>query len=179
MENLRLSKPLPAHKDEYERMMDEWEAFGGRLHPGALRRYSRRQGRNVPFEEWLQWIREDSAPQTCPPGAVPQQLYFLMDDEERILGAITLRPKLNAALLLSGGNLGLGIRPSERRKGYATRMIAMALPLLKEQGIRRALIACDRDNVASAGAILKNGGVLENEIAEENGNIVQRYWIDC
>ena len=179
MVELRLVKPLPVHREQYEQMMEEWEAFGGRLHPGALRRFSRKQGRNVSFDEWLRWIEEDSAPETCPPGTVPQQLYFLMDDRERILGAVTLRPKLNDALLLSGGNMGLGIRPTERRKGYATRMIALAVKLLTEQGLNRVLITCDRDNVGSAGAIRSNGGVIENEIVGENGNIVQRYWIYC
>ena len=32
--------------------MEEWETFGGRLNPGALRRYSKKQQRNVSYEEW-------------------------------------------------------------------------------------------------------------------------------
>lgn len=37
---------------------------------------------------------------------------------------------------------------------------------------------CDKDNIASARSILKNGGVLENEFVDEDGKTEQRYWID-
>ena len=38
-------------------------------------------------------------------------------------------------------------------------------------------MCCNRDNAASARTIVKNGGVLENEILED-GVPVQRYWIE-
>ena len=56
-------------------------------------------------------------------------------------------------------------------------MLALALEKCRELGIDKALITCDNDNISSAKTALKNGGVLENEFTEENGNIVQRYWI--
>lgn len=52
MEELKLVRPLAEHKLQYESMMEEWETFGGRLNPGALRRYSKKQQRNVSYEEW-------------------------------------------------------------------------------------------------------------------------------
>jgi predicted acetyltransferase len=67
--------------------------------------------------------------------------------------------------------------PSERRKGYATEMLRLALEKCKALGIEKALVTCDMNNVASAGTILKNGGVLENEVTDDNGRIIQRYWI--
>lgn len=82
----------------------------------------------------------------------------------------------NEELLKTGGHIGDGIRPSERRKGYATAMIALALDECKKLGISRVLMCCDKDNVGSVRSIIKNGGVLENEV-EGNGHIVQRYWI--
>ena len=57
-------------------------------------------------------------------------------------------------------------------------MISLALEKCKELKISRVLMTCDKKNVASAKTIIKNGGVLENEIIEEDGNIVQRYWIE-
>ena len=38
-------------------------------------------------------------------------------------------------------------------------------------------MVCDKDNIASAKTIIKNGGILENEVPDE-GRITQRYWID-
>ncbi len=44
-------------------------------------------------------------------------------------------------------------------------------------GFDRVLVTCDKDNVGSAKTILKNGGVLENEVNEDN-SIMERYWIN-
>lgn len=56
-------------------------------------------------------------------------------------------------------------------------MIALALQECDRPGIRRMLMCCDRENVASARTIQKNGGILENEI-DDDGVPVQRYWIE-
>lgn len=90
---------------------------------------------------------------------------------------MNIRHYLNDKLFETGGHIGDGIRPSERRKGYATAMIGLALEECRKLGIDRVLICCDKDNIGSAKSIQRNGGVLENEV-EENGNIVQRYWIE-
>ena len=96
----------------------------------------------------------------------------------RIVGTIQLRHELNEELLLSGGHIGYGVRPFERRKGCATQMLALALERCKGLGLDRALITCNRENEASAATIRKGGGVLENEIPDKNGKITQRYWIN-
>ena len=38
-------------------------------------------------------------------------------------------------------------------------------------------MVCDKDNIGSAKSIINNGGRVENEILD-NGNMIQRYWID-
>ncbi len=94
------------------------------------------------------------------------------------MGAVNIRHYLNDYLLQYGGHIGDGIRPSERRKGYATKMVGLALEECKKLGINRVLMVCDKDNIGSAKSIVYNGGVLENEFADEDGTIEQRYWID-
>ena len=79
--------------------------------------------------------------------------------------------------MLNGGHIGDGIRPSERRKGYATKMIGLALEECKKLGLDKVLMVCDKNNVGSAKSIMNNGGVLENEVVV-NGVTEQRYWID-
>ena len=56
-------------------------------------------------------------------------------------------------------------------------MIELALEECKKFGIKKVLMVCDKDNIGSAKSIIKNGGILENEL-NENGKIEQRYWID-
>lgn len=111
-------------------------------------------------------------------GKVPSSVFFLLDIKRNILlGAVNIRHYLNDYLLQYGGHIGDGIRPSERGKGYATEMIRLALIECKRLGIDKVLMVCDKSNIASRKTIIKNGGVLENEIVED-GEIQQRYWID-
>ena len=56
-------------------------------------------------------------------------------------------------------------------------MIRLALEECRKLGIDRVLMICDKDNIASAKSIINNGGVLENEVADPDGEIIQRYWI--
>ena len=110
-------------------------------------------------------------------GWVPDTTLFCLDKDRNIfVGAVNIRHVLNDALLRTGGHIGDGVRPSERRKGYATAMIALALEECKKLGIQKVLMTCDKNNIGSAKSIIRNGGILENEI-EEDGHIEQRYWI--
>ena len=109
---------------------------------------------------------------------VPDSVFFLLDeDRDRLLGAVNIRHYLSDSLLKEGGHIGDGIRPSERRKGYATEMIRLALIECKKLGIDKVLMTCDKDNIGSARSIVKNGGVLENEFVNSDGDVEQRYWI--
>ena len=163
MDELRLTRPLLEHRQQYEAMMDEWEGFGGRLNPGALRRCTH-DGQKVRYEKWLEWIEEDRK------GG--QELFFLMKGS-LILGAISIRNTCAGV----NGHSGFGIRPSERNKGYATRMLAMALPIMKDQGIDPVVISCARDNIGSAKTIQNNGGRFIEE-ARDDGEIVKIYHIE-
>lgn len=111
-------------------------------------------------------------------GRVPDSTFFCLDEERNIIvGAVNIRHYLNESLLLDGGHIGDGVRPSERRKGIATKMIALALDECRKLGIEKVLVVCDKDNIGSAKSIQNNGGIMENEI-EVDGVIEQRYWIE-
>ena len=113
-----------------------------------------------------------------PTGFVKDSTFFLLDEERnRLLGAVNIRHSLNEHLLKYGGHIGDGIRPSERRKGYATEMIRLALLECKKLGIDRVLMCCNSDNIGSKKSIINNGGVLENVIFDEDKPL-ERYWID-
>ncbi len=113
------------------------------------------------------------------PGRVPSTTFWLIEND-RFLGEIRVRRKLSGALLNFGGHIGYEIRPSERRKGYGTKMLEMALVYAKEIGLSRVLLTCDDDNIASARVIEKNGGILENKVENHplRGTVLtRRYWI--
>ncbi len=149
-------------------MMDEWTESGERIIPYAIRKNDYKD-----YDSYLQGL--DS------PGSgdwVPDSTYFCLDEGRNIfVGAVNIRHYLNESLLFDGGHIGDGVRPSERRKGIGTKMIALALEECKNLGIYKVLMVCNKSNVASAKTIINNGGVLENEI-NVNGVIEQRYWIE-
>jgi predicted acetyltransferase len=151
-------------------MMDEWSATGEKIVPYSIRKNDYRN-----FDTyWEGFANEEQEEQ----GHVPATTLFCLDvDRDIFVGAVNIRHYLNEALLLNGGHIGDGIRPSERRKGYATKMIALALEVCRSLGINKVLMVCDKYNIGSAKSIINNGGILENEI-EVEGIIEQRYWID-
>ena len=164
---LVLRKPDKEMKKEIIAFNEEFEAIGEKLVPYAARL------RGMDFDEWLS--SERLLETRAPIGFVKASLYFLMDGE-RILGAIDIRHSLNEYLIGVGGHIGYGVRPSERRKGYASLMLSLALPIAKELGLKKILLTCNKGNTASEKTILKNGGILENEI-EDGEEIVMRFWI--
>lgn len=66
---------------------------------------------------------------------------------------------------------------SHEYKNQLIEMIRLALQECQKLGLDRVLITCHRDNIGSVKSIVKNGGMLENEVLED-GKILQRYWID-
>jgi predicted acetyltransferase len=45
-------------------------------------------------------------------------------------------------------------------------------------GHKKNSYKCNKDNSASAKTIIANGGVFENEVIEDNGAVIQRFWIE-
>ncbi|MGN1330256.1 MAG: GNAT family N-acetyltransferase [Clostridia bacterium] len=130
------------------------------------------------FDSWLEKVRNDVDFAKCSEGRVPASLYMaIRKSDKRLIGLIQIRHCLNEKLLQTSGHIGDGVRPSERKKGYVTEMIRLALEKCKELGIKRVLMSCDKDNVGSRKSIMNNGGVLENEIKMEDESIEQRFWI--
>jgi predicted acetyltransferase len=129
------------------------------------------------FEEWYSALIDNSSEETVREGLVPATTFLaIRKSDSKLVGMINIRHKLNDYLLKSGGNIGYSIRKTEREKGFATEMLKIALEKCKDMRIDKVLITCNKDNIASAKTIINNGGILENEILEEN-RITQRYWI--
>lgn len=166
---LRLVKLAPQYRWHLEEMMEEWYGIGEKIIPYAIRR--------LDYHDFENYMTNLEVKDTTG-GLVPDSTFFCLDEERDIfVGAVNIRHYLNESLLLNGGHIGDGVRPSERRKGIATRMIGLALEECKKLGIFKVLMVCDKDNIGSARSIQNNGGILENEV-EVDGIMEQRYWIE-
>ncbi|WP_315109470.1 GNAT family N-acetyltransferase [Clostridium intestinale] len=171
MNRIRLVLPTPEYKEKLMDYKREFIENGDSLDGTANLRNAEA------FEDWYSAICDNLKEETVREGLVPATTYMaISSDDNRLIGMIDIRHRLNEYLINFGGHIGYSIRKCERQKGYATEMLGLALTKCIELNIENVLVTCDKNNIASAKTIIKNGGILENEIPEGDG-ITQRYWI--
>ncbi len=130
------------------------------------------------FPEFVARVTGFSRGQGSPEGYVPSTDYWLIDGEE-FIGIVSIRHQMTGWLLKAGGLIGYSIRPSKRRMGYGTLILALVLPKAREFGFTRVLVTCDETNIGSKKIIEANGGVLENVVEIGTGQPRKlRYWIE-
>ena len=173
MEELFLTLPTEHYSAQIVAFRQEYLAAGSSMDGcGALRRTD-------DPEAFLQACKEDTSMETLRPGRVLATLFLCVrKSDDKILGMIQIRHYFNEYLEKYAGHIGYSIRPSERRKGYATEMLRLALPFCGELGLKKVLISCEPENIGSEKTILKNGGVYESTVYEPGEQIyLKRHWI--
>ena len=171
---MRLIEPTTEYERQISAYRKEFLDCGDSMDgTGRLRRYENPR-------DWIAYTNSCKDPHTAPEGIVPATQYMLVREEDgKIVGMLQIRHCFNAYLEKYGGHIGYSVAPSERRKGYASLMLKMALPKCRELGIDKALITCVSDNEGSKRTILKNGGVYESTVYEPEEKVnLERYWID-
>ena len=149
MSELKLIKPTADLKEAYLDMLAEWRASGEELVPWTL---------NLDpgdFDHLVDTLNAYNKGLNLPAGFVPSTSLWLVDGQ-RMLGAVDIRHCLTPSLAYRGGHIGYGIRPDERRKGYASQMLRLAL-----QDCR---------------SITNNGAILDSEDLDD-GRAFLRFWI--
>lgn len=169
MNNLILIKPSDEYIEEIRAYRQEFFDEGGHFHgDSGLRKFD-------DISAWIENCRLMEHKETVPNPLWVEAEQFMLVNNDRILGMINFRHYLNDYLAEYGGHIGYGVRPSERRKGYAKAMLTLCLEKCRERGLHRVLITCDRENEASRRTILACGGVFDRT-ATENEEILERYW---
>ncbi len=125
------------------------------------------------YEEWLQSVINNAEIKTVNPEWVLTDTFFAVDANDEIVGIIDLRHELNE-FLQDFGNSGYSVRPSERRKGYATEMLRLIIAVAKKAGFDSLQLSVERSNEPSVKTIKKNGGVYERSF-EFEGEIADVY----
>ena len=112
------------------------------------------------YDEWIKSVTDNISPDTVNPAWVVTDTYFAFDEDDNIVGIIDLRHELND-FLKDFGNCGYSVRPSERRKGYATEMLKLILERASQIGMGKIQLSVERSNEPSVKTITKNGGKYE------------------
>lgn len=128
---------------------------------------------------YISECEKNTSAETLPAGAViATQFLYVRKSDNRLVGIILVRHYFNDFLSRFGGHIGYSIRPSERRKGYATSMLNAVLPYCKEIGLDKVLITCVDGNTGSEKTILNNGGVYESTVYYADADCqMKRFWI--
>lgn len=174
MEKIKLVKPSKEYEQQAKEFIQEFKDNNSKIHGvGGLDRYI------DDYDGWIQRV-DDHSKGINLGDYVPGNTYFVVrENDNKIIGMINIRHKLNDNLLQHGGHIGYGVRPTERQKGYATQMVYLAIKRCKELGIKKVLLTCNKSNIGSAKVIKNNFGILETEFKEdESDEIIQKYWID-
>jgi len=171
-EGLRLVKPSLEFEAEYTAMVREFlqteEAWFNNFELAL-----------EDFPAFVQELQDEAQGIGLPPGVVPQQTYWLANEEQALLGETRLRPHLTPPFEQHNGHIGYNIRPFQRGKGYATCQLALVLDEARQLGLSRVMLTIAGDNPASVRVIEKNGGWLDWQRVEmETGEMVSCYWIE-
>lgn len=171
--NLKLVKLTKEYENQLKSMLDEWTKNKSKdsddLTPWAIFKNDYND-----FENYINNLEVKSETD----GLVSDLTFFCLDLNRNIfVGAVNIRHYLNDYLFRYGGHIGDGIRPSERGKGYGTKMVSLALEECTKLKINRVLMTCNKKNIASRKTIINNGGILDSEV-ELDGNVIQRFWIE-
>ena len=172
MDKIILVKPDLSYADEIIKYKEESLAESPIINGSAgLNRFSS-------IEDWLEELKKRSSEDTVPKGLVPSSTYLAVREKDNyIVGMIDIRHYLNKYLTQVGGNIGYGVRKTERNKGYAKQMLKLALEKCKELKIKKVLITCDEDNIASEKVILSANAKFEH-IRCIDGENIKKFWIE-
>lgn len=129
------------------------------------------------YEEWLEKITKNSNIKTVDSNWVLTDTFFAVREEDnKIIGIIDLRHTLNT-FLKDLGNCGYSVRPSERKKGYATEMLRLLIQHARECNLKELHLSVERNNIPSVKTIIKNGGKLERSFKYKD-EIADSYLIE-
>jgi len=168
VETVALIQPTVDLADDFRALAEEFSSQGEDRYRDAAR--------DVPA--FVELCRDYAAGRNLPSDRVPQTTFWLVRDARTILGCSRLRHRLNEFLAGRGGHIGYDVRPSERRRGYGTRLLQMTLPEARRLGLTRVLITADGSNAASWRIIEKNGGQRDPGFLVSEPESLRRYWLD-
>lgn len=130
MREIVFERPHGGLADSYRSLVAEFLERGEELVPFPL------AFDHEDFSSYLAQLDACSRGEGPAVGFVPHTTYWLVQDGV-VVAVSNLRHRLTEGLLREGGNIGYGVRPSARRKGFATEILRRSLEEARELGLER------------------------------------------
>lgn len=111
---------LAAYRNDFLENSDSMDGCG------PLRRFD---DMKAYLEDTMRYTREETLPEGM---VLATQFLCIRKSDNRLVGMIQVRHYLNDFLRTFGGHIGYSVRPSERRKGYASWMLKKCAAVLQK-----------------------------------------------
>lgn len=174
MEKFKLVRPTTEYKEQALKYMKEQYEYKSSINGvGGLDRYLNN------YEEWLEKLEQDRTRPVSEEKVPAETLFLVRENDNKIIGTINIRLALNEKLRRLYGHIGYSIRPTERRKGYNKINLYLGLLECKKHGLKKVMLACDKENLGSSRTLQHFDAELEREFYNnEDACYEQVYWID-
>ncbi|MCI9466741.1 MAG: GNAT family N-acetyltransferase [Ruminiclostridium sp.] len=172
--SIRLEQAAASHKTAAEEMKYEFFACGEPIINGSALLDQ------LPFDIWLRHTEENFDPETVQKDwAVSTTFFAIRQSDGKLLGMIDVRHELSVPFLQEyGGHIGYAVRPTERKKGYATEMLQLALSYCARLNIPVVRLGCYAENIASVRTIEHCGGTCIEQKTYTDGKPMLIYQIN-
>ena len=169
-----LVMPSATHARSYQSAVAE----GYQLDPAA----PRLTGSGANLEAHIAWLNQQGDLIKLPDGREVVRLAHVqlwLTHAYTFIGRVNIRFHLTPDLQIWGGNIGYAIRPSFQRRGFGSRILALAIQAAREGGLDGLLLTCLDTNLGSIRIIEGNGGRLTGIGPHpwQPELTVRRYWI--
>lgn len=178
MEKFYLEMPSLERKNQIIDYVNEFALYNSETNGmGSLRKMFEGYTFEQALEECLRMQDEEYAKKL---GRCQSKTFLLIrENDDRIIGAINVRWNLPESMKQFGGNIGYGIRPTERRKGYNKINLYLGLIEAQKLGLDLVMLDCDVNNLGSVKTMQALDGKLERtEVDPSDGILTSVYWFD-
>ena len=135
MEKLKLIKPTIEYKDQALKYVQEFEDNNSNIYGISwLKKYLDN------YEWWLEILKNNESKETVELWRVPAKQFILIRElDNKLIWFIQARLELNENLLQHWWHIWYSIRPSERKKHYATAQLFSMLNIYKDLSVENTL----------------------------------------
>lgn len=178
MEKFYLEEPSQERKKDILDYLNEFVLYHSDVNgAGALDKILSGQSFEEALDRCLNMKNEEYAKKY---GRCQSKTFLLIrKNDNKLIGMINVRWNLTEEMKRFGGNIGYGIRPTERRKGYNKINLYLGLLEAKKIGLDKVMLDCETSNIASSKTMTSLGGVLDRtEIDPYDGILTSVYYID-